>query len=163
MQDLDFETLEARKVDDSVVASLMRNVYLWMTAALAITGLTAMLTARSEMLMSFLYSSSWVWTGLLILEIVLVIWLLARLEKLSFTVATLMFIVYSVLNGLTFSFIFLAYKIGSIATTFYIAAGMFAVMALLTLPAVFTGRLKRWQGVTLLLIYAGFVAFQFAG
>ena len=40
---------------------------------------------------------------------------------------------------------------------------MFAVMALLTLPAVFTGKLKRWQGILLLMIYVGFIAFQFAG
>lgn len=40
---------------------------------------------------------------------------------------------------------------------------MLAVMTLLTIPAVISGKLKRWQGVTLLLIYAGFVAFQFAG
>ena len=40
---------------------------------------------------------------------------------------------------------------------------MFAVMALLTLPAVISGKLKRWQGITLLAIYAGFVAFQFVG
>ena len=40
---------------------------------------------------------------------------------------------------------------------------MFAVMAILTLPAVFTGKLKRWQGITLLAAYIGFVAFQFIG
>ena len=40
---------------------------------------------------------------------------------------------------------------------------MMGVMALLTLPAVFSGRLKRWQGVLLLAIYAGFVVFQFVG
>lgn len=48
MENLDFNTLEARRADDSVVATLMRNVYLWMTAALVITGLTAMLTAATH-------------------------------------------------------------------------------------------------------------------
>ena len=40
---------------------------------------------------------------------------------------------------------------------------MLLVMAILTLPAVFSGKLKRWQGITLLAVYAGFVAFQFIG
>ncbi len=131
MQDLDFNTLEARRVDDSVVATLMRNVYLWMTAALAITGLTALVTARSEMMINFIFGNQLIWIGLLIAELVLVIWLSARIEKMSFSTATVMFILYSVVNGLTLSVIFIAYEIGSIATTFFIAAGMYAGMALI--------------------------------
>ena len=38
---------------------------------------------------------------------------------------------------------------------------MVLVMGLLTLPALARGKLSRWQGVTLLLIYAGFCVFQF--
>ncbi|MBP3313802.1 MAG: calcium/sodium antiporter [Oscillospiraceae bacterium] len=37
---------------------------------------------------------------------------------------------------------------------------MVAVMALMTLPAVFRGKLRRWQGVSLLSIYVAFVALQ---
>ena len=40
---------------------------------------------------------------------------------------------------------------------------MFFVMAFLTLPAIFRGKLQRWQGVTLLGVYAAYVVFQFAG
>ena len=40
---------------------------------------------------------------------------------------------------------------------------MFFVMAFLTLPAIFSGKLKRWQGVTLLCVYAAFVGIQFFG
>ena len=40
---------------------------------------------------------------------------------------------------------------------------MFAVMAFLMLPAIFRGKLQRWQGVTLLCVYAAYVAFQFFG
>ena len=131
MENLDFNTLEARKVEDSVVATLMRNVYMWMTAALVITGLVAMLTARSEALVAFLFGNSWIWTALLIVEMILVIWLSARIDKLSFAAATGMYVIYSIVNGLTLSVIFLAYEIGSIATTFFIAAGMYAAMALI--------------------------------
>ena len=38
---------------------------------------------------------------------------------------------------------------------------MFAVMLLLTVPALLKGRLSRWQGVLLLCIYAAFCAVQF--
>lgn len=131
MDNLDFNTLEARRADDSVVATLMRNVYLWMTAALVITGLTAMLTARSEALISMIFGQSWVWISLMIAEVVLVVWLAARIEKMSFTTATIMFVVYSVINGLTLSSIFLVYSLGSIEMTFFIAAGMYAAMALI--------------------------------
>ncbi len=40
---------------------------------------------------------------------------------------------------------------------------MLFAMAFLTLPAVFRGKLQRWQGVTLLCVYAAFVGFQFFG
>ena len=38
---------------------------------------------------------------------------------------------------------------------------MFAVMAIMCLPALKKGKLSRWQGVTLLLIYVAFTAYQF--
>jgi FtsH-binding integral membrane protein len=43
--------------------------------------------------------------------------------------ATIVFILYSVLNGLTLSIIFLIYTTGSIASTFFVTAGTFAVMS----------------------------------
>ncbi len=39
----------------------------------------------------------------------------------------------------------------------------FIVMGLLTLPALITGKLKRWQGITLLVIYFSYCIFQFVG
>ena len=39
---------------------------------------------------------------------------------------------------------------------------MFVVMALMTLPALFRGKLARWQGISLIGIYAAFCVFQFA-
>ena len=38
---------------------------------------------------------------------------------------------------------------------------MFATMILMTLPALLTKKLRRWQGIILLLIYFSYVAFQF--
>ena len=67
---------------------------------------------------------------LIIAELVLVFVLSARINKMSVATATIMLIVYSALNGVTLSFIFVVYSLGSIAKTFFITTGMFGVMAL---------------------------------
>lgn len=108
---------------------LMRKVYLWMTMALAITGITAYYIATNETLMMALVSNQILFWGLAIGEIALVIGLSAAINKLSLTTATLMFVLYSVINGATMSFIFLVYTASSIANVFFIAAATFAVMA----------------------------------
>lgn len=130
MENLDFNSMNTGVRDDSVVATLMRNVYLWMTLALVITGLTALFTAQSEVLLSLIFLNTWTWIGLIVTELVLVLVLAAAINKMSFSVATLMFILYSIVNGLTLSVIFLVYEMPSIATTFFVTAGMFGAMAI---------------------------------
>ena len=106
--------------------ALFRNVYVWMTMALAITGLVAMYMAKSLTLLQMIFGSSFGMWGLLIAEIGLVWYLSARIRQISFTTATVLFIIYSILNGATLSVIFLAYTASSIANTFFITAGTFA-------------------------------------
>jgi len=108
---------------------LMRKVYLWMTLALVITGFTAYYVATSETLMMTLFTNQILFWGLVIGELVLVFSLSAAINRLSLTTATLMFVLYSVINGATMSFIFLAYTASSITNVFLITAGTFAVMA----------------------------------
>lgn len=111
-------------------ATLMRNVYWWMTLALAITGLTAYVVATNETMVSYLFLYPLLWIGIMIADLALVIILSACINRLSFTWATVLFILYSLLNGVTFSSIFLTYEMGSIASTFFICAGMFAALAI---------------------------------
>lgn len=108
---------------------LMRKVYLWMTLALVITGFTAYYVASSESLMMALFSNQIIFWGLVIGELVLVFSLSAAINKLSLTAATLMFVLYSVINGATMSFIFLVYTASSVTNVFLITAATFAVMA----------------------------------
>lgn len=108
---------------------LMRKVYLWMTLALVITGFTAYYVASSETLLMALFSNQILFWGLVIGELVLVFSLSAAINKLSLTTATLMFVLYSVINGATMSFIFLVYTTSSITNVFLITAATFAVMA----------------------------------
>ncbi|MBP5478148.1 MAG: Bax inhibitor-1/YccA family protein [Bacteroidaceae bacterium] len=109
--------------------SLMRKVYVWMTLALVMTGLSAYYIATSPSLQLALFSSPYVFYGLMIAEVGLVIWLSSRIHKMSLLSASLMFSVYAILNGVTMSVIFLAYTMSSIATTFFVTAGTFGVMA----------------------------------
>ena len=111
-----------------MVSTVMRKTFGWMTMCLLITALTAMGVVNSGLFYQ-IASSGAMWL-LIIAELVLVFVLSARIHKMSVTTATIMLIVYSVLNGATLSFIFLAYSLGSIAKTFFITTGMFGVMAL---------------------------------
>ena len=113
----------------SVFAVLMRNVYIWMTCGLAMTALTAMIVGRNENWVYTLATSGMYW-GLLIAEVVLVIFLSARINKMSFATAGLMFAAYAILNGVTMSFIMLAYTAESIAQAFFVTAGTFGGMSL---------------------------------
>ena len=108
---------------------LMRKVYLWMTLALAITGMTAYYVATHEALWTAIMTNRALFWGLLIAELGLVMGVSAAINRLSLLMATLMFILYSVINGATMSVIFLVYDISSIATVFFITAGTFGAMA----------------------------------
>lgn len=108
---------------------LMRKVYVWMTLALVITGFTAYAVAATPNLQQLVFANTWVLWGLIIAEVGLVIAINAAINKLSLAMATLLFILYSVINGATLSVIFVAYSIGTISKVFFITAGTFAVMA----------------------------------
>ena len=110
--------------------ALFRSVYLWMTLALVITGFVAMYVAKSYALISMIAQISIMFWGILIAELGLVMYMSARINRISFTTATLLFIAYSVLNGVTMSILFMVYTLSSIATTFFVTAGTFGAMAL---------------------------------
>lgn len=114
----------------SAQAALFRNVYLWMTLALVITGFVAMYVAKSYALISMIAQNSFLFWAILIAEVALVMYMSARIHRISFTTATLLFIAYSVLNGVTMSILFMVYTLSSIATTFFVTAGTFGAMAL---------------------------------
>lgn len=118
-------------IDATAERKLMRNVYGWMSLALAITGLTSYYVASSQAILSAIFSNQIVFWGIAIAELVLVMVLSARIDKLSFQTAGIMFAVYSILNGVLLSSIFVVYTMESIASTFFISAGMFAAMAVI--------------------------------
>lgn len=137
----------------SVFAVLMRNVYTWMACGLAMTALTAMIVGRNENWVYTIATSGMYW-GLLIAEVVLVIFLSARIHKMSFATAGLMFAAYAILNGVTMSFIMLVYTAESIAQAFFVTAGTFGGMSLV---GYFTKKDLSVLGRTLMMALIGLI------
>ena len=115
----------------SAVATLLKSVYMQMAAALSVTGIVAYFLAQSPLfLQTIMTNPSIMWIAI-IAQLALVIWLSARLQRMSMATATLLFILYSVLMGVSMSAIFIAYTMSSIASTFFITAGTFFAMSII--------------------------------
>ncbi len=76
-------------VSEAVVGKMVRKVYLWMSAALAITGLTAYYVAATPSILEWIFTNRGVFIGLIIAEFALVIAVSAAINKLSAATATL--------------------------------------------------------------------------
>lgn len=109
--------------------ALIRQVYTWMGAGLAITAFMALITLSSPVILNAIVGNKLVFYGLVIGELALVFTLSGAINKLSTATATLLFIVYSALNGVTLSVVALAYTANSITSTFVITGGMFGAMS----------------------------------
>ena len=114
----------------TIQSGFVARVYNWMGLGLATTAVVALLTASSPSLLNVIFGSQFVFLGLVLGELGLVIALSAAITRLQATTAALMFFLYSALNGLTLSAIFLAYTSASIANTFFVTAGTFGLMSL---------------------------------
>ena len=130
VQELEKIIRQQEMTNASTFKVLMRKVYLWMTLALMITGITAAGVANSPNILALIYSSQVVMWGIIIAEFGLVIYISARLEKLSLSTATTLFALYSILNGVMLSSIFLLYSTAIISKVFFITAGTFGVTVL---------------------------------
>ena len=97
---------------------------------LLLTAMMSLAIASSEKIIQFIFANQWVFYAVMITELVVVFGLSAAHKRLSATTATLGFLFYSVLDGVTFSVIFLAYQLGSIGQIFLLAAGMFGGLAI---------------------------------
>lgn len=110
-------------------ATFMSRVYGWMCLALVITALVSLYTAGTPDMIRMIFGNRLIFWGLLIGEIALVSWLALAVQRMSATTATLAFLGYAALNGLTMSVIFIVYTASSIASTFLITAGTFGAMS----------------------------------
>ena len=106
------------------------KVYAWMTVALVVSGFAAWYTANSQLLINLIWGTRFGFLVLIIAEIALVWWLSASIGKISASGAIVAFVVYSLLNGMMLSSIFVVYTSAAIGRVFLITAGMFGAMTL---------------------------------
>ncbi|CAM3500828.1 hypothetical protein BS639_12015 [Rouxiella silvae] len=114
---------------NSGIQAYMAQVYGWMTCGLLLTAFVAWYASRSPQILGFIFSSQITFFGLIILQLALVFVISGMVNRLSGTVATGLFMLYSALTGLTISSIFIVYTGSSIAATFLVAGGMFGAMS----------------------------------
>jgi uncharacterized protein len=128
----ELNSLYPRTTTDIIVKQndLIRKVYAWMGAGLAITAFMALITLSSPALLNAVLGNKLIFYGLIIGELALVFTLSGAINRLSAATATLIFIAYATLNGITLSVVFLAYTANSITSTFVITAGMFGAMSI---------------------------------
>ena len=114
---------------DERVTAFLRGVYTWMGCGLAVTAATAWLIASSPSAIQLVATNRVLLWGLMIAQLGIVVALSARVERMAASTASLLFVVYAALTGVTISFVLFAYTGESVATTFLVAAGMFGGMA----------------------------------
>lgn len=111
-------------------ARFITKVYGWMSIGLALTGTVAYFVASSPILLQMIFGNKLVFWGLIIGELLMVGYLASAVTRMSAATATLMYLLYAVLNGLTLSLIFIRYTGASVMGTFLITGGTFAAMSI---------------------------------
>lgn len=107
----------------------MAQVYGWMTCGLLLTAFISWYAANTPAVMELVFANRMTFFGLVIAQLAVVFVLSGLVHKLSGAVATALFMLYSALTGLTLASIFLVYTYSSIASTFFVTAGMFGAMS----------------------------------
>lgn len=111
-------------------SQFFQKVYSWMFIGLILSAITAFAVIKIPALTAFVFANMGIFIALIIAELILVIVLVAAIKKLSPKAAKAIFVLYSILNGLTISVILLVYTGASVIATFFVAAIMFGSMAI---------------------------------
>jgi len=112
------------------VNSFIRSVYNWMGIGLGLTALMALYVSSSEAMLQLIFGNPLIFFGLIAAELGMVFYLSARVQKIQASTATALFVIYAVLNGVTLSFIFIAYTPASIVSTLFVCAGTFVACSI---------------------------------
>ena len=118
---------ELGKVETNI---LLRSVYEWMMIGLLISGLSAFMVSHSQVMLNMLFGNPYMIWVLMFIEFGLVVAISAGINKMDISTARVLFILFSVVDGMTLASIFLIFTEASIVTTFFIAAATFGVMSL---------------------------------
>jgi FtsH-binding integral membrane protein len=110
---------------EALVNDFVRSVYNWMFIGLALTGLVALYVSNSETILRLVFGNRLIFFGLILVELALVFSISGMVNRMSASTATILFVIYAGLNGVTLSFIFLVYTRTSIVSTFFICSATF--------------------------------------
>ncbi len=110
--------------------SFITRTFLWMALGLLVTAGVAAVVSQSDTLLGIIYGNPVVLIGLLIAQIGSVIVLSFAINKLSPVLATIIFLAYAALTGLTFASLVIIYTAESVASTFVVTAGLFGILAI---------------------------------
>src|SRR5689334_2574981 len=124
-----YEGAFPRHRDADVLAAFMRGVYGWMCGGLAITAVIAWFVASSPSLTAAIFGNRAVFWILALAQLGIVFALSARVDRMAASTASLLFVAYSALTGITLSSILLVFTGESVFTTFVVTAGMFGALA----------------------------------
>lgn len=119
---MDFSSPVNKSGSLAKVNTFIVSVYNWMAIGLCLTAFTAFYVAHSETLLQMIFGNQLVFYGMIIGELGLVFYLSARVQKIQASTATALFVLYSILNGVTLSCIFIIYTSSSIVSTFFTCA-----------------------------------------
>ena len=175
---------------DTINAAFMTRVYQWMMVGVMLTGFIALLVSSNQNLVQMFILNSVVRWTLIIAQFGLVIAISGFMNKLSATTASLMFIIYSALTGVTLSVIFLAFTMASVQSAFFTTAigfagltafgyltkkdlgpvgsfcmmGLFGVLGFMLLsffiPSMLGGTMELVINFAMLLIFSGLIAYD---
>lgn len=127
-----------QKMPKALPRTFVSNVFLWMFAALGITAFVAYIFGTNPSLLSTLITVTptgeskinilgWI---SIFAPFIIVLVMTMRVNKMSLSSMVLLYVLYSVLMGLSLSFIFVIYTQASIFKTFIITSAMFGTMAI---------------------------------
>ena len=118
-------TFQTPALAEERISAFLRSVYGWMCVGLGITAVTAFVIAASPDVVLAIARNRLLFWGLMIAQLGLVFTLSARVDRMSPGLASILFIAYSALTGVTMSFVLLAFTATSVGTTFVVTAGMY--------------------------------------
>ena len=121
---------QAVKTKEASARRFIIKVYAWMMLALIITGISGLSVISNPVLSEMVSNSNIVFFGLIIAEVILVIYLTRKLYEMTPAMAKFWFFVYSVLNGVTLSALLYVYDLGTVGYAFLVTAVLFGVMSL---------------------------------
>ncbi len=117
-------------IHKNTLTNYISNVYAWMSFGLLLTAITAWYSIKIPFILELIFLNKFFIFILLILQLMIVLILSNSINKLTAKTAIILFIIYSILNGLSISSIFLIYTYSSICTSFFITSIMFAIMSI---------------------------------